>query len=113
VKAVAATFKEGDRVRIVDRDATAEDLKSGLYYNHFRGVTGTVQKMYATEVAVEVDQATLNEAVAVRHNEMQEQMKNKWLDSLSEEARNRLTPKERDFKLRYTVLVAVKDLQSA
>ena len=110
---MAAAFKEGDRVRIVDREATAEDLKSGLFYNHFRGLSGTIQKVYATEVAVEVDQATLSEAVATRHNEMQEQKKNDWLASLSEEGRNRLTPKERDFRYRYTVLVSAKDLLAA
>ena len=65
---MTAAFKEGDRVRIVDREATAEDLKSGLFYNHFRGVSGTVQKVYATEVAVEVDQSTLSEAVATRES---------------------------------------------
>jgi hypothetical protein len=44
---------------------------------------------------------------------MQEQMKNKWLDGLSEEGRNRLTPKEREFNLRYTVLVSVNDVKAA
>jgi ribosomal protein L21E len=112
---MAAQFKEGDRVRIADREATAEDAKSGLFQNHFRGLTGTIQKFYSAtnEVVVEVDQATLAESIATRHLEMQEQMKNKWLDGLSEEARNRLTPKERDFKLRYTVLVSANDLKAA
>lgn len=111
---MAANFKEGDRVRVAEREATAEDVKSGLYQNHFRGLVGTVQKIYATgEAAVTVDQSTLTEAVAARHNDMQEQMKNKWLDGLSEEARGKLTPKERDFTLRYTVLVSMKDLKVA
>ncbi len=111
---MAAELKEGDRVRISNREATAEDAKSGLFQNHFRGLVGVVQKMYATnEVAVEVDQATLSEPMGARHLEMQEQMKSKWLDGLSDEARNRLTPKERDFTLRYTVLVSVNDLKAA
>src|SRR4051812_25357337 len=104
---MAAKFNEGDHVRIADRDATSEDAKSGLFQNHFRGLTGVVQTVYATnEVSVVVDQSTLSEAIATRHREMQEQMKNKWLDSISEEARNRLTPSERDFQLRYTILVS-------
>ncbi len=111
---MAATLKEGDRVVIADRPATADDAKSGLYQGHFRGLIGVVQKVYSTnEAAVEIDQATLTDAIASRHVEMQEQMKNKWLDGLSDEARNRLTPKERDFKLRYTVLVATADLKPA
>ena len=111
---MAAQFKEGDRVRVSDREATAEDMKTGMFQNHFRGLTGTIQKVYATnEVAVEVDQSTLSESIAARHLEMQEQMKNKWLDGLSEDARSKLTPKERAFKLRYTVLVTQTDLSEA
>ena len=111
---MAAKLKEGDRVRIADREATPEDAKTGLFQNHFRGLTGTIQKVYATnEVAIEVDKETLSDAIATRHTEMQEQMKSKWLDGLSDEARNRLTPKERDFKLRYSVLVSLDDLKAA
>ena len=108
---MATTFNEGERVQIVDRAATADDVKSGLFYNHFRGLTGTVQKVYATEdVAVEVELDSLTEAVLARHTDVQEQMKNKWLDGLSEEARNRLNDQERDFRLRYSILVSSKDL---
>jgi ribosomal protein L21E len=108
---MATTFKEGDRVQIVDREATADDVKSGLFYNHFRGLTGTVQKVYATkEVAVEIEAESLAEAVAQRHLDVQEQMKSRWLDGLSEEGRNRLTDREKDFRLRYTLLVALQDI---
>jgi hypothetical protein len=108
---MATTFKEGDRVQVMDREATAEDAKSGLIYNHLRGLAGTVLKVYPTEEAsVEIELESLPEAVAQRHLDVQEQMKTRWLDGLSEEGRNRLTEKERDFRLRYTVLVAVKDL---
>jgi ribosomal protein L21E len=111
---MSAKFKEGDRVRIADREATAEDVKSGLYQNHFRGLTGTIQKLYTTnEVAVEVELSSMSEAIAARHLEMQERKKNDFLESLSDEARNKLTPKERDFKLRYTVLVSANDLRAA
>lgn len=108
---MAATFKEGDRVQIADREADAEDIKSGLYYTHFRGLTGTVQKVYATgEAAIEIENESLDEPVATRHEDVQAQMKAKWLDGLSEEARNRLTEHEKDFRLRYTILVSTKDL---
>ena len=110
---MATAFKEGERVEFVDREANADDVKSGLFYNFFRGLTGTVQKVYATdEVSVEVEQESLPEAVAHRHTDVQENMKSKWLDGLSEEARNRLTDKEKDFKLHYTLLVHAKDLKA-
>lgn len=108
---MATTFKEGDRVQIADREATADDSKSGLFYNHFRGLIGTVQKVYATqEVAVDIEPDSLPESVEHRHSDVQEQMKTKWLDGLSEEAKNRLSDKEKDFRLRYTVLVSAADL---
>jgi len=108
---VATTFKEGDRVQIVDREATPDDVKSGLFYPHFRGLTGTIQKIYpGQEVAVELETESLPEAIAHRHGDVQEQMKTRWLDGLSEEARNRLSEQELDFRLRYTVLVSLGDL---
>jgi ribosomal protein L21E len=110
---MATALKEGERVEIVDREANADDVKSGLFYNFFRGLTGTVQKVYATdEISVEIEQESLPDAVANRHTDVQETMKAKWLDGLSEEGRNRLTDKERDFKLHYTLLVHAKDLKA-
>jgi hypothetical protein len=108
---MATKWKEGDRVQIRDREATAEDVKSGLFYPHFRGLIGSIQKIYATdEVAVEIEAESLVEVVRQRHSDVQEQMKARWLDGLSEEARGRLSEPERDFRLRYTVLVSVNDL---
>jgi hypothetical protein len=45
-----------------------------------------------------------------RHEENEKAMKTKWLDGLSEEARNRLTGAEKKFALNYAILVAVADL---
>src|SRR5437016_2444045 len=99
---MAVAFSEGDRVEIVDREANVDDVKTNLFFNHFRGLTGTVQKMYTSgEAAVEIEIDALPEAVAHRHRDVQEKMKSDWLDKLSEDARNRLTPQERDFRLRY------------
>lgn len=108
---MATAFKEGDRVQIVDREATADDVKSGMFYNHYRNLTGSILKVYATdEASVEIEIDSLAEPVAQRHIEVQAQMKEKWLDGLSEEAKGRLSDKERDFKLRYTILVSTKDI---
>ena len=108
---MATKLKEGDQVTFADREATAEDVKTQLFYDFYRGLTGKILKVYPTdEIAVEVDQDSLPSEVAQRHREMQEAEMKKWLDSLSEEGRNRLTPKERDFKLRYSLLVSANDL---
>lgn len=109
-----ANFKEGDRVRIVTRDQTDEDIKSQLYFAHYGGLTGMVQKVYSKqEVSVEVEQDSLTREVRKRHEDVRDQMKTKWLDGLSEEGRNRLTEREKDFNLRYVVLVAMNDLEKA
>jgi hypothetical protein len=111
---MATMLREGDRVKIAEREQNGEDAKSGLYYGFFRGLTGTVQKLYATsEVAVQVDIESLTEPIAKRHLEVQEQMKTKWLDGLSDEARGRLSDAEKDFRLHYSILVAPTDLAPA
>jgi len=108
---MATNFKEGDLVQIKTREATAEDVKSGLYYGYFGGVQGTIQKLYASgEASVEANVDSLMEEIARRHEEMRLTMQNKWLDGLSEEAKNRPTPQERAFTLRYNILVSVEDL---
>src|ERR671938_636050 len=95
-------IKEGDRVRIVAREATEEDSRNGTYYPHYAGMVGTVQKVYSkAEVAVEVEHDSLTREIRKRHEDVRDQMKTKWLDGLSEEGRNKLTEREKDFRLRY------------
>lgn len=110
---MAITFKEGDLVQVKRRASTAEDLKSGLYYDYFGGVQGAIQKVYANgDAAIEVNLDSIAEEVARRHEEMRLAQQNKWLDGLSEEAKNRLTPQERAFTLRYNILVSLNDLET-
>ena len=45
-----------------------------------------------------------------RHRAGSEAQRQKWLDGLSDEARNRLSAAEKQFSLRYTILVATSDL---
>src|SRR5579872_2458140 len=109
-----ATIKEGDRVRILAREQTEDDIKSALYFGHYAGLTGNVQKVYSKqEVAIEVEPESLTRDMRKRHDEVRDQMKTKWLDGLSEEGRNKLTEREKDFNLRYVVLVALQDLEKA
>lgn len=106
-------IETGTRVRIVTRTATPDDAKSGLYYPHFAGLTGTVQHIYDhDEVSVEVEPESLTAEIRARHASVRNQMKTKWLDGLSEEGRSKLTEREKDFRLRYVILVARKDLEA-
>ena len=106
-------FKEDDYVKIVDREVTPTDVKSGNYYPYFRGLAGVVDKIYDNEVCLKVDLDTLPEKILKRHMEIQESMKRKWLNGLSGEARTRLTPEEKQFNLAYTILVQAVDLEKA
>jgi ribosomal protein L21E len=109
-----ANVKEGERVRIATREPTEEDVKTGMYYAHFGGLVGTVQKVYSKqEVAVEIEQESLTKDIRRRHEDVRQQMKTKWLEGMSEEGRSRLTEREKDFNLRYVVLVAMADLEKA
>ncbi|MGC8785242.1 MAG: hypothetical protein ACP5RN_12765 [Armatimonadota bacterium] len=107
-----ANFKEGDRVQIVSREQTNGDIKERSYYPYMGGLRGTIYRLYSDgRAAVQVDLDSLPEEVLTRHTEAQERMKNRWIESLSEEARSRLTPEEREFHLNYVLLVRVDDLQ--
>lgn len=102
---------EGDPVQIASRETSAADGKSGLFYPHFSGLTGTVTKVYADGTAnIAVDAQSLPADIRKRHQEGTAGMRQKWLDGLSEEGRNRLSGAEKKFDLRYSLLVAVSDL---
>jgi hypothetical protein len=102
---------EGAPVRVIDREPTPADLKSNLFYNHYRGVSGELTKLYPDGTAlVTVDLETLPPAVRDRHKANTDSQRQKWLDGLSEEGRNRLSAAERKFALRYSILVSAQDL---
>jgi ribosomal protein L21E len=107
-------FNDGDRVRIVSREQSEEDARAQMYYSYFGGLTGTIQKAYSkAEVAVEVDPESLTKEIRKRHEDVRDQMKTKWLEGLSEEGRSKLTEREKDFNLRFVILVAMADLEKA
>lgn len=106
-----AQLSAGDRVQIQTREITADDEKNGLYYSYFGGLTGTVDATYDDgSVCVDVDLESLSQDARARHLAMQEAERKKWLDGLSGEARNRLTPEQKQLKLSYKILVAKSDL---
>jgi len=104
-------FKEGDAVRVIDREVTPADTKAATYYPHLKGLAGVVDKIYEKEICVKVDAESLPVEIRKRHLDIQESMKKKWLNGLSGEARTRLTPEERQFSLAYTILVQATDLE--
>ncbi|SRR5579862_7751832 len=107
-----ATIKTGDLVRISDRPATPQDLKSGLFFNHYRGLVGSVRKVYnAQEVAVEIELDGLPEDIWKRHMQTRDQMRERWLAGLPDDARRKLTAEQKEFILRYVVLVGLNDLE--
>lgn len=104
---------EGDSVRVSDREQVAADIKSQLFYEHYRNLVGTVAKIYADGTAsINIDQNALTKEVSKRHDETASGIRQRWLDGLSDEGRNKLTAAEKTFNLRYTILVATADLEA-
>ena len=107
-------FTEGAPVRLADRDTSAADTKSGLFYPYYRGLTGAIAKLYSDNTAaVAVDPDSLPEDIRKRHQAGTDAMRQKWLDGLSDEGRNKLSAAEKKFSLRYSLLVSVNDLLPA
>ena len=106
-----AAMKAGDRVKIIAREVTAEDVKTSLYFSYFGDLCGSVDRVYDDgSVCVEIDLDSLNDDTRERHIEMQENERKRWLENLSDEARNRLTAAQKQFSMSYKLLVSGKDL---
>ena len=106
-------WKAGDRVRVVTREQSAKDVRENTYFPHLAGLEGTVTKVYSPEeVCVAIDRDTLPEDNATRHGEIETRLQERWLDSISQEARSNLSAEEQQFRLNYTVLINEADLES-
>lgn len=104
-------FKNGDSVQVTARDQSAADIKSGLYFKHYANLYGTILKVYGEEASVLVNRDSLSTEIRERHEAGEKAMRKKWLDGLSEEGRNRLSAREKDFGLNYAILVSTNDLK--
>ena len=105
-------LQEGEAVKIVERPAVAADAKSGLYFAHYKNLSGTIFKLYGSgetqQAAVDVDLETLPEDVSRRHLETRDAM----YQSLTGDAKKQSAPgMPGEFRLRYIVLVGVADLK--
>ena len=108
----SAKLTEGSPVRLADREPNAADSKSGLYFTPIIvTLTGVIAKLYADETAtVMIDPESLPSEIRARHQAGTDAMRQKWLDGLSDEARNKLSAAEKKFALRYNLLVGLADL---
>ncbi len=107
-----AKLSEGQSVRVIPRDASS-DARGIPYYAFYEGLSGTIAKLYPDgSVSVLVDRDSLPESIRDRHERQEREMQDKWLRGLSEEDRSRLTDKQREFTLRYTLLVAPGDVSA-
>ena len=88
-------WKTGDRVRIVEREQTAKDVKEQTYFPHFAGLVGDVVKVYGPdEVCVEILRGALPLSNSKRHDEIEKRLKERVMDSLSQDARSKLSEEE-------------------
>jgi hypothetical protein len=107
--AAPSAFKSGERVRILDAQPGNADPKGLVYYDYFRNLIGTVVKAYDDgTVAISVERNSLPAEIRQRHEECERLQRDRWLNGLSEEERNKLTQKEQRFSLKYTLLVSAK-----
>lgn len=106
-------LKAGDRVRVISREVTADDRKSGRYFDHMKGLEGVIESIYSKEeVAVKIDPDKLiNPALAV-HAEATRRMQDRFVSQVSEEARQLLTKEEVEFPANYVLLAKLDDLES-
>ncbi len=107
-----AAIKSGDRVKIITRPVAAEDARSGLYYEYFGGLVGTADRVYDdNSICMDIDIESLRPETRDRHLAMQENERKRWLESLSDESRNKLTADQKQLKISYKILVSKTDIE--
>ena len=105
-------LKIGDRVKVAQREMTAADYKTGLFYDYFCKLTGTIERIYEDKtVCVRVEMDSLPEDVRKRHLEVQEAVKKRWMSGLSQEQRDKLSEADKAVKLGYNILIGEPDVE--
>ncbi|MEN6370820.1 MAG: hypothetical protein ABFD64_02305 [Armatimonadota bacterium] len=108
------SLKIGDRVKITDRDMTLADVKSGQYYDYFRNLTGTIERIYDDNTAcINVEMESLPEGVLNNHQSIEDSVRNRWISGLGVEQKEKMRETDRQLALRYNILVNVSDLSLA
>ena len=104
--------KEGDRVRILKRALTEQDKTVYGFFEHMQGLTGVVENVCGKdEVAVKVDLECLPKIPAEVHKDATKKMREKFAETVGEEARKQLTKEELEFVPHYMLLVRADDLE--
>lgn len=89
-------------------------MKTGAFLPYYGGLDGTIVRLFKDDTAaVSIDPASMTADMRERHEAQTKQMHEKWLNSLSDEARNRLSPEEKKFSLNYVLLFSTSDLEPA
>lgn len=105
-------WKEGDRVRIVERPVTDEDRKKNRYFDHMARLTGTIQNIYnSEEIAIRVDPAAMSTITADVQRLAVQRMREKFVSSVSDEQKKQLSPEELNFDAHFVLLVRAADLE--
>ena len=107
---VSASIVEGQTVKFIPREANSE-ARVVPYYDFYNNLTGTIAKVYPDgTAAVIIDRSSLPVEARERHEKSERDMRDKWMKSLSEDDRNKLTDIQKQFNLRYTLLISASDL---
>jgi hypothetical protein len=107
-----ASWKEGDRVRVMSRQVNEDDRKNGKYFEHMAGLTGTIANIYAKdEIAVKIDIDSLSNVTQKVHKEATKRMREKFIGAISEEQKKQLTAEELNFDANYVLLLQATDLE--
>ena len=111
---MVSKWKEGQRVRVVTREVTPDDRKNNSYYEHMQGLVGEVQGVFsADEIAVLIESPTMTPVARDVQKEATKRMREKFIASLSEDAKGKLSQEELDFQAHYVLLVRGADLEPA
>lgn len=103
-------WKEGDRVRVVQREVTEEDRKSRRYYSHMAGLIGSVEYVFDDKmVGIKIEPSSLTSVSADVHREATERMRAK----ISDEQKKSFEPEEINFPVNFSLLVLESDLEKA
>lgn len=107
-----AKVKEGDRVKIVTREVTDSDRKSGRFFSHMCGLTGKVENVYEDgTAAVQIDESSLSDVGREVHKMSILRMREKFFGQIGEEAKKLMTKEELEFGAHYMHLVDFEDLE--
>ena len=105
-------LKTGTKVQLEKRDVTPQDMADRLYFSYFGGLTGTVDRIFDDgSVCVDVDLESLSPEARERHKQMQKAENERWLNSVSAEAKRKLTPEQKKLRISYKILVSHADLR--